>query len=136
MAIHSVKGADLFEEIGEYRGFKLYACFTSYSKDYKGLLKGKARHYLDFGEDALGNIQRLDNLIDKIPEKIKEKERKLEETKELFEKAKEEVVKPFEQADILKAKKERLYELNKLLDIQNVKTNSWDKRKQEISIVD
>ena len=51
--------------------------------------------------------------------------------------AKEEVKRPFEKADILKEKKSRLNELNKLLNIgENIKTNTWNKRKQELSIAD
>ena len=53
------------------------------------------------------------------------------------EEAKEEVKRPFEKADILKEKKSRLNELNKLLNIgENIKTNTWNKRKQELSIAD
>ena len=62
---------------------------------------------------------------------------KLQEKKENFERAKEEVKRPFEKADILKEKKSRLNELNKLLNIgENIKTNTWNKRKQELSIAD
>jgi helicase len=42
-------------------------------------------------------------------------------------------VKPFQQAEILKKKKERLSELNKLLDMGNsdkIKENSWNKEKE------
>ena len=50
--------------------------------------------------------------------------------------AKEEVVKPFQQEKILKEKKERLSELNKLLDMGNndkMKENSWNKEKECIT---
>lgn len=51
--------------------------------------------------------------------------------------AKEEIKRPFKKADILKEKKSRLNELNKLLNIgENIKTNTWNKRKQELSIAD
>ena len=85
----------------------------------------------------MGNIQRLDNLLDKIPDRLKDRETKLQEIKENFERTKEEVKRPFEKADILKEKKSRLNELNKLLNIgENTKTNNWNKRKQELSIAD
>ena len=85
----------------------------------------------------MGNIQRLDNLLDKIPDRLKDRETKLQEIKENFERAKEEVKRSFEKADILKEKKSRLNELNKLLNIgENIKENSWNKRKQELSIAD
>ena len=57
--------------------------------------------------------------------------------KENFERAKEEIKRPFEKADILKEKKSRLNELNKLLNIgEKSKTNTWNRRKQELSIAD
>ena len=136
MAMSSVK-TDTPTKIGEYRGFILYSYYDTFSKVYKGILEYKGKHFTDFGNDSLGNIQRLDNLLDKIPDRLKDREIKLQEIKENFERAKEEVKRPFEKADILKEKKSRLNELNKLLNIgENIKENSWNKRKQELSIAD
>ena len=136
MAMSSVK-TDTPTKIGEYRGFTLYSYYDTFSKVYKAILEYKGKHFTDFGNDSLGNIQRLDNLLDKIPDRLKDRETKLQEIKENFERAKEEVKRPFEKADILKEKKSRLNELNKLLNIgENIKENSWNKRKQELSIAD
>ena len=136
MAMSSVK-TDTPTKIGEYRGFTLYSYYDTFSKVYKGILEYKGKHFTDFGNDSLGNIQRLDNLLDKIPDRLKDREIKLQEIKENFERAKEEVKRPFEKADILKEKKSRLNKLNKLLNIgENIKTNTWNKRKQELSIAD
>jgi len=131
MAMSSVK-TDTPTKIGEYRGFTLYSYYDTFSKVYKGILEYKGKHFTDFGNDSLGN-----NLLDKIPDRLKDRETKLQEIKENFERAKEEVKRPFEKADILKEKKSRLNELNKLLNIgENIKTNTWNKRKQELSIAD
>jgi len=136
MAMSSVK-TDTPTKIGEYRGFTLYSYYDIFSKVYKGILEYKGKHFTDFGNDSLGNLQRLDNLLDKIPDRLKDREIKLQEIKENFERAKEEIKRPFEKADILKEKKSRLNELNKLLNIgENIKTNTWNKRKQELSIAD
>ena len=78
----------------------------------------------------------MDNLIEKIPEIKKDFENKLTTYQEELNNAKEEVVKPFQQADILKQKKERLSELNKLLDMGNtekLKENGWNKEKEGIA---
>ena len=78
----------------------------------------------------------MDNLIEKIPEIKKDFENKLTVYQEELKNAKEEVVKPFQQERILKEKKERLSELNKLLDMGNidkVKENSWNKEKECIT---
>ena len=40
-------------------------------------------------------------------------------------------------SNLIQEKKSRLNELNKLLNIgENIKTNTWNKRKQELSIAD
>ena len=51
-------------------------------------LKGEGSYQVDAGESALGNITRLENLAEKIPQSLKDEERKLGELKEQFEAAK------------------------------------------------
>ena len=66
----------------------------------------------------------------------KDFENKLTVYQEELKNAKEEVVKPFQQAEVLKEKKERLSELNKLLDMGNsdkIKESSWNKEKEGIA---
>ena len=70
------------------------------------------------------------------PEIKKDFENRLLTYQEELNNAKEEVVKPFQQEKILKEKKERLSELNKLLDMGNndkMKENSWNKEKERIT---
>lgn len=62
MAMSSVK-TDTPTKIGEYKGFTLYSYYDSFSKVYKGVLEYKGKHFTDFGNDALGNIQRLVNFM-------------------------------------------------------------------------
>lgn len=83
-------------------------------------LNGATKHYGEFGTSAEGNITRLDNVIDKMPEKIVWLEEKLVATKGQFENAKEDLAKPFEKADELKTKVLRLVELNQLLHMGEV----------------
>lgn len=74
----------------------------------------------------------MDNLIEKIPEIKKDFENKLTTYQEELNNAKEEVVKPFQQEKILKEKKERLNELNKLLDMGNIKKQENNIKKKMI----
>ena len=74
----------------------------------------------------------MDNLIEKIPEIKKDFEQKLGIYQEELKNAKEEVVKPFQQEKILKEKKERLSELNKLLDMGNIKKQENNIKKKMI----
>ena len=134
--IQSVGAVDKKNEIAEYRGFKVSTYFSTYDNKYKLCLKGNAEYFAEFGADPSGNILRMDNLIEKIPEVKKDFENKLTVYQEELKNAKEEVVKPFQQAEVLKEKKERLSELNKLLDMGNsdkIKESSWNKEKEGIA---
>ncbi len=58
-------------------------------------LKGEGSYQVDAGDSALGNITRLENLAEKIPQYLKGDERSLEGMKEQFEAAKVQAEKPF-----------------------------------------
>ena len=103
--------------IGQYRNFDLYSQYDSFNNKYKFNLKGEENHYGDFGTDEIGNITRMDNVLDKLPERLEQTIGKLEDTEKQFETAKIEVQKEFPQADLLKEKALRLAEVNNLLDM-------------------
>ena len=130
--IKSIGAVDKKNEIAEYRGFKISTYFSTYDNKYKLSLKGNAEYFAEFGADPNGNILRMDNLIEKIPEIKKDFENKLTTYQEELNNAKEEVVKPFQQEKILKEKKERLNELNKLLDMGNIKKQENNIKKKMI----
>ncbi len=111
-------------EIGSYRGFGMELNFDPFSREYTITLKGKLRHTTALGTDIFGNIQRLDNLLDKMQEKKDKCVEQLEDTHTQLENAKIEVEKPFPHEEELKTKTERLAELNSLLDM--------DKKENEI----
>ena len=128
----TIGAVDKKNEIAEYRGFKISTYFSTYDNKYKLCLKGNAEYFAEFGADPGGNILRMDNLIEKIPEIKKDFENKLTTYQEELNNAKEEVVKPFQQAQILKEKKERLSELNRILnsDLQTKKEENLDESKE------
>ncbi len=103
--------------IGQYRGFDMELYFDSFAREYKLSLVGQLRHTATLGSDIFGNIQRLDNVLESLPEKQAMCEKQLETAKEQLEEAKEEVKKPFAKEEELKSKNERLAELNILLDM-------------------
>ena len=59
--------------------------------------KNEMQHKVTLGSDVFGNIQRIDNTLESIPEKITKAQDQLENTKVQFENAKQEVNKPFPQ---------------------------------------
>lgn len=74
--------------IGKYRNFDLYAFYDSFSNHYKFNLQGEERHYGDFGKDEIGNITRMDNVLDKLPERLEQTLGSMEDTKKQLETAK------------------------------------------------
>ncbi|HFI5485192.1 TPA: helicase-related protein [Streptococcus agalactiae] len=112
--------------IGKYRNMDLEVSYNFFTNEHNFSLNGAAKHSGELGTSADGNIIRLDNALEKMPEKLKRLEEKLTSTKEQLENAKEELKKPFEKADELKNKVLRLAELNKLLDMGDVEEKRND----------
>ena len=103
--------------LGKYRGFDTELLFNSTERTYEVKLKGATSRNVTLGDDAYGNITRLDNGIEKFAESLTFAENELENTQNQFEIAKKEVQKPFAQEENLKAKLSRLDELNILLNM-------------------
>ena len=112
--------------IGKYRNMDLEVSYNFFTNSHNFSLNGAAKHSGELGTSADGNITRLDNAFEKMPEKLKRLEEKLVSTKEQLENAKEELKKPFEKAEELKSKILRLAELNKLLDMGEVEEKRND----------
>ena len=110
--------------LGKYRGFETELLFNTAERNYEARLKGATSRNVPLGDDAHGNIVRLDNGIDRFAESLSLAENDLENTKNQLETAKKEVQKPFIQEEELKTKLARLDELNILLNM--------DKRDNEI----
>ena len=120
--LETVKKVGIFEKktIGKYRNFDLEVKYDSFRNQYNFNLCGKTKHSGELGSSPDGNLIRLDNVIEKMTDKLARYEQNLETTKEQLENAKNELTKPFEKADELKSKVLRLAELNRLLDMGDV----------------
>ena len=103
--------------LGKYRGFETELLFNTAERNYEVRLKGATSRNVSLGDDAHGNIIRLDNGIDRFAESLSLAENDLENTKNQLETAKKEVQKPFIQEDELRSKLARLDELNILLNM-------------------
>ena len=110
--------------LGKYRGFETELLFNTTERNYEVRLKGATSRNVPLGDDAHGNIIRLDNGIERFAESLSLAENDLENTKNQLETAKKEVQKPFVQEEELRTKLARLDELNILLNM--------DKRDNEI----
>ncbi len=99
-------------EIGNYRGFRMEVYYDTLNTHYCLNLCGKAKHRVELGSEALGNLTRIENELAKIPVKLEVAKTKRTETIEQLQTAKAEVEKPFAFEDELREKTERLNALN------------------------
>lgn len=113
-------------EIGNYRGFRLEIFYDIVNAHYCMNLCGKAKHKVDLGADALGNLTRIENELSKLPARLEVTKTKKAETIAQLETAKEEIKKPFAFEDELKEKTERLNALNIELNLYEKDTSVMD----------
>ena len=99
-----IKGINASADVGEYLGFVMN-------------VKGAMSHPMEVGSDPLGNITRINNVLEAMPSQLEEAQMKLSNVKHQLETAKAEVDKPFSQEAELAEKLERLAELNSLLNM-------------------
>lgn len=111
------------ELIGEHRGLKMLLGIDGWSKKFILHLQGKETYTIDLGDDARGNITRIENAIDGIVKELDSAREKLQETERQFNNAKEEVKTPFN-------KEEELKQLTKELDEINISLNLDEKDKE------
>lgn len=104
--------------IGHYRGFGLSARFTGFV--HKLSLKGAVSYNVELGTDARGNLTRLDNALNKLPERLADYETTLANLLQQQEAAKSEINKPFQYEEELRMKSVRLAELDAELNIGGV----------------
>ena len=113
-------------EIGSYRGFRMEVYYDTLNTHYCLNLCGKAKHKVDLGADALGNLTRIENELSKLPARLEAAKTKKAETIAQLETAKEEIKKPFAFEDELKEKTERLNALNIELNLNEKDTSVMD----------
>lgn len=111
-------------KIGAWQGFELSLSFDRFEMAYNITMKGELSHFTQLGSDIFGNIQRMNNTLEKMPEVEKIIAEKLKETENQLENAKKEVQAPFMYEEDLRTKNERLEMLNALL--------SMDEKKEDV----
>jgi len=103
--------------LGTYRGFELNIRFDSFKNEHQAVLRAELSYPVSLGDDARGNITRLDNLLAGFDERIANAEHRLENLLQQQTAAQAEVEKPFPQEEELAEKSARLAELNAQLDV-------------------
>ena len=113
-------------EIGSYRGFRMEVYYDTLNTHYCLNLCGAAKHKVELGSDALGNLTRIENEIAKLPARLEAAKTRKAETIEQLANAKTEVLKPFAFEEELKEKTERLNALNIELNLDEKDTSVLD----------
>ena len=113
-------------EIGSYRDFQMEIYYDTVNAHYCMNLCGKAKHKVDLGSDALGNLTRIENELSKLPARLEAAKTKKAETIAQLETAKEEIKKPFAFEGELEEKTERLNALNIELNLNEKDTSVMD----------
>ena len=103
--------------IGIFRGFEMSLSFDTFSKEYAVEVKHKMRYRTPLGNDARGNISRIENLFSGIEKRINGACEKYENILKQYENAKTEVEKNFEHEQELIEKERRLAELDAMLNM-------------------
>ncbi len=107
--------------IGEYRGFKMYLEFNSFSKIFQVALKNKQTYRAVLGTDKVGVITRINNALESIDKQLESTTQKLQNIELQCKNAKENLSVPFAQEQELQESLARLKEVNKLLKIGDTK---------------
>ena len=105
-------------EVGIYRGFVVEAVYNPVKMEVQAILKGAMTHRAILGDDAKGNLLRLDHALAAIPKRLEDAKAHLTELEAQRDAAQAELGKPFPQEQQLREKSARLAELNALLDLE------------------
>ncbi len=105
--------------VGSYRGFQMALTLENFGRDYFLTLKGQMSHRVELGRDARGNLVRIDNALNAMPERVTSQKAYLDNLYAQVKEAKAALGKPFPQEEELRVKSARLAELNAELNIDD-----------------
>ena len=117
--------------LGTYRGFELNIRFDNFKNEHQAVLRAELSYPVSLGDDARGNITRLDNAIDNFTDRIADAENALQNLEQQKQAAEVEVAKPFAQEEELAEKSARLSELNALLNIDRSSAQDSPEKTEE-----
>ena len=130
-------GGKVGTPVAEYCGFKIGMNPMSFLATEREItLAGEGQYVITIGDSASGNLMRLDNFLNDLPEREKRLESKLEQLKSDLAIAKEQARKPFEQAERLKELLSEQAQLNAELNLnqrEEVIVDDGDEDEEEIT---
>jgi hypothetical protein len=119
-ACPTVRGITNTSSIGEYKGFMMTLSYSHIREKFELNLKADGvTHQVELGASSAGNLTRIDNTLEKIPERLEAAKGYLSDLEKQLENVKEELGRPFPQEQELKEKSARLAELDILLSMDS-----------------
>jgi hypothetical protein len=112
-------------EIGKYRGFNMSLSFNAIDNEYTLTLKNKGSHHVTLGDSAIGNMTRIENALNGIPEKLQSERININSLLKQADSVREELRKPFYLEEELAAKSARLSELNIQLNLDKIQIEGF-----------
>ena len=113
------------EQIGTYRGFELHRSYNIASDEIQLEIQGQICYTFPFSKTDWVNLSKLDTVLDKLPEVLKEEQQKLDMLHQQMGNTQKQLSQPFPQEEALREKTKRLEELTAELDMDSsTKTNS------------
>ena len=113
------------EQIGAYRGFELHRSYNIASDEIQLEIQGQICYTFPFSKTDWVNLSKLDTVLDKLPEVLKEEQQKLDMLHQQMGNTQKQLSQPFPQEEALREKTKRLEELTAELDMDSsTKTNS------------
>lgn len=114
------------EKIGAYRGFELSRCYNVASSEIQLEIQGQLCYPFSFSKTDWVNLSKLDAVLDKLPEVLKEEKQKLDALHQQMDEAQKQLSQPFPQEEALREKTKRLEELAAELDMDLSNKNGVD----------
>ena len=111
-------------KIGEYCGFGLRLSKPSMLDNLRVEIQGEGSYFFDLGSSPIGNITRMENLMQSIKHLREKDETGLEVARAQLENAKVELEQPWPQEEELREKSARLTALNLELDVGGTDANA------------
>lgn len=125
-ACRLLDGPEKSIDLGEYRGFPMQLNFNG--AKFTVTMKQHLTYTAELSNDITGNIIRINNALEKMPQSLENHKQNLIRFQKELESAKEEAARPFPQEELMK-KSTRLAELNIQLD-QEEKTEEQIRNKK------
>jgi len=123
-------------EVGQYRGLRMTIAYNPFDNSFEMTLRGSMSHKLTLGSDARGNLIRIENALNAIPDRLSAAQAQLDRLQQQMEAAKVEMGKPFAQEAELVEKSARLTTLNALLNMDAKANNPPEEVAEKPSIRD